>query len=83
MSKQEDLHRPEKPFEKTGETDNEARISKEPEMNRKFRSDNSVRHPAKLSNILGISKTHQFLQRLFKYIKNIFWLLKGKTSGIS
>ena len=36
MSKQEDLHRPEKPLEKTRETDNEARISKEAEMKRKF-----------------------------------------------
>ena len=32
MSKQEDFHRPEKPLEKTRETDNEARISKEAEM---------------------------------------------------
>ena len=34
MPKQEDLHRPEKPLEKT--RDNEARISKEAEMKRKF-----------------------------------------------
>ena len=32
MSKPEDFHRPEKPLEKTRETDNEARISKEAEM---------------------------------------------------
>ena len=36
MSKQEDFHRPEKPLEKSRETDNEARISKEVEMKRKF-----------------------------------------------
>ena len=36
MSKQENFHLPEKPLEKTREIDNEARISKEAEMNRKF-----------------------------------------------
>ena len=36
MSKQEDLYRPEKPLEKTREIDNEARISKEAKMKRKF-----------------------------------------------
>ena len=36
MPKQEDLHRTEKPLEKTREIDNEARISKEAEMKRKF-----------------------------------------------
>ena len=36
MSKQEDSHLPEKPLEKTREIDNEARISKEAEMKRKF-----------------------------------------------
>ena len=36
MSKQEDCHRPEKPPEKTWEIDNEARVSKEAEMKRKF-----------------------------------------------
>ena len=36
MSKQEDLHRPEKPLEKRREIDNEARISKEVKMKRKF-----------------------------------------------
>ena len=36
MPKQEDLHRPEKPLQKTREIDNEARISKEAEMKRKF-----------------------------------------------
>ena len=36
MSKQEDVHRPEKPLEKTREIDNEARISKEAEIKRKF-----------------------------------------------
>ena len=34
MSKQEDLHRPEKPSEETREIDNEARISEEAEMKR-------------------------------------------------
>ena len=32
MSKQEDLGRPERPYEKTWETDNEARTSKKAEM---------------------------------------------------
>ena len=36
MSKQEGFHRPEKPLEKTREIDNEARISREAEMKRKF-----------------------------------------------
>ena len=36
MSKQEDFHLPEKALEKTREIDNEARISKEAEMKRKF-----------------------------------------------
>ena len=36
MSKQEDFGRPEKPLEKKREIDNEARISKIAEMNRKF-----------------------------------------------
>ena len=36
MSKQEHFHLPEKPLEKTREIDNEARISKEAEMKRKF-----------------------------------------------
>ena len=36
MSKQADFHLPEKPLEKTRETDNEARISKEAEMKRTF-----------------------------------------------
>ena len=39
MSKPEDLHRPEKPLEETREIGNEARISKEAEMKRKFRSE--------------------------------------------
>ena len=36
MPKQEDFNRSEKPLEKTREIDNEARISKEAEMKRKF-----------------------------------------------
>ena len=36
MSKQEDLHRPEKPLEKMREIDNEARISKEAKIKRTF-----------------------------------------------
>ena len=42
MSKQEDLGRPEKPFEKTREIDNEARISKKAEKKRKFNSNQKV-----------------------------------------
>ena len=36
MFKQEDFGRPKKPFEKTPEIDNEARISKKAEMKKKF-----------------------------------------------
>ena len=36
MSKQSDLHLPEKSLEKTAEVDNEATISKEAEINRKL-----------------------------------------------
>ena len=36
ISKQEDVHRAERPLEKTREIDNEVRISKEAEMKRKF-----------------------------------------------
>ena len=36
MSKQKDFGQPEKPLEKTREINNEARISKEAEMKRKF-----------------------------------------------
>ena len=36
MSKQEDFYLPEKRLEKTREIDNEARISKEAEMKKKF-----------------------------------------------
>ena len=36
MSKQEDFHQPETPLEKMCEINNEARISKEAEMKRKF-----------------------------------------------
>ena len=53
MSKQEEFHRPEKLLEKTREIDNEVKISKKAEMKRKFSRHNSVRYPAKLSNILG------------------------------
>ena len=61
MPRQDDLHRPEKPLEKTREIDNEVRISKEAEMKRKFnrnqkRITSCVRDPAKLSNILDCTK---------------------------
>ena len=36
MSKQEDFHRPERSLEKTREIDDEARISEEAEMKKKF-----------------------------------------------
>ena len=36
MCKQEDVHRSEKPLEKTREIYNKTRISKEPEIKRKF-----------------------------------------------
>ena len=57
MSNQEDFRQPEKPPQKTREIDNEARISKksgnEMKIQQKSEADNSVRHPAKLSNILA------------------------------
>ena len=43
MFKQEDFGRPEKPLEKKREIDNEARISKKAEMERKFnRNQNQI-----------------------------------------
>ena len=45
MSKQEDFHQFEKLFEKTRETDNEARISKEAEMKRKFNRNRKRKTP--------------------------------------
>ena len=43
MSKQEDVHRPEKPLKKSRGFDNKARISKEAETKRKFyRNQNST-----------------------------------------
>ena len=43
MSKQDDFHRPEKLLEKMREIDNEARISKEAEMKRKFNRNQKLR----------------------------------------
>ena len=58
ISEQGNFYRPEKPIEKTREIDNEVRIPKKAEMKRKFnRNQKRVRHPAKLSNILGIFNT--------------------------
>ena len=58
MSKQENFHRPEKPLGKMQEIDNEARIESrnEKKIQQKSEAPNSVRHPAKLSNILGPMK---------------------------
>ena len=60
MFRQEDFGQPEKSLEKTREIDNEARISEKAEMKKKIQqkseADNSVRHPAKLFNILGKRK---------------------------
>ena len=56
VSEQEDFHRPEIPPVKTRETDNEARNEKK--IQYKSEAHNSVRHPAKLSNILA--KTYYF-----------------------
>ena len=55
MSNQEDFGRPEKPLEIKRKIDNETGISKKTKMKKKknqqkFEADNSVRHPAKLSN---------------------------------
>ena len=70
ISELEDFHRPEIPLEKTQEIDNEARISKKAEMKRKFSRNqkrNSIRHPARLSNILAVSNTLPFsLERLMR-----------------
>ena len=58
MSQQKDFHLPEKLIEKTQEIDNEARISKEGEMEKNYKSEahNSVRYPAKLYFINKRSK---------------------------
>ena len=68
ISKQEDIGRPEKPLEKTRENDNEARISKKAEnaknIQLKSEADNSVRDPAKLSNILVIIKNYYYKKTL-------------------
>ena len=60
MFMQEDIHRPEKPLAKTREIDNEARIPEksrdEKKIQQKSEVHNSLRHPAKLSNILGITR---------------------------
>ena len=45
MSKQEDVHQPERPLEKTREIDNEARILKEAEMKRKLNRNQMRRTP--------------------------------------
>ena len=45
MSKQEDVHRPERPLDKTWEIDNEARISKEAEMKIKFNRNQKRKTP--------------------------------------
>ena len=68
ISKQEDIGRPEKPLGKTPEIDNEARISKKAEnaknIQLKSEADNSVRDPAKLSNILVIIKNYYYKKTL-------------------
>ena len=56
ISEQEDFHRPEIPLEKTQEEDNQTRISKKAKIKRKFNRNQkriTLRHPAKLSNVLG------------------------------
>ena len=45
MSKQEDVHWPERPLEKTREIDNEVRISKEAEMKGKFNRNQKCINP--------------------------------------
>ena len=56
ISEQEDFHRPEIPLEKMQEEDNQTRISKKAKIKRKFNRNQkriTLRHPAKLSNVLG------------------------------
>ena len=65
MSKQEDFHRPEKPLEKTREIDNEARISKEAKMKRKFNR-NQKRITIWLYNFITLSKYS------IKYLELVF-----------
>ena len=59
MSKQKDFGWPEKPLEKTREIDNEAKISKKAEKEKKIQlkseADHSLRHSAKLFNVLGLT----------------------------
>ena len=69
ISEREDFHRPEIPLIKTQEIDNEARISKKAETKRKFNRNqkrsseirNSVKHPAKLSNILDVKQKNVYV----------------------
>ena len=81
MSKQEDFGRSEKLLEITREINNKARISKksrnEKKIQQKSEADNSVRHPAKLLNILDIiHKQKSNLYQNDKEIKPIYQVLR-------
>ena len=62
MSKQKDFHRPKKPLKKTREIDNEAIISKEAEMKRKFNRNQKRITPRdiQLSSLIFLVKLNNF-----------------------
>ena len=70
MSKQEDFGQPEKPLEKTREIDNEARISKEAEMKRKFNRNQKrvTLWDIQLSSLTSLINVKSILSHFF-YIK--------------
>ena len=74
MSKQEDFYRSKKPLEKTREIDNEARISKEAEMKRKFNRNQKRITPwdIQLSSLifLRLQKHHCEKHHWQEHIKN-------------
>ena len=87
MSKLEDFHQPEKPLEKLRGNDNEDRISKEAEMKKKIQlkseAHNTVRHPAKFSNILISAEEIKYNE--ISYYKNNYrlsLLIKSVTKTI-
>ena len=68
MSEQEDFHRPEKPLEKTTEIGNEARISKNTEMSRKF---NTI--PPQVFSCEYCERLKNIYERLlWKFNENVF-----------
>ena len=74
---QEDFHRPEQPLKKTWEIDNEARISKEAKMKRKFNRNQKGITPRFyiFSMVLGLLNQLQIFLQL--YLIELLVLLTG------